>query len=107
GIGQLQVCFTTGRATKLDGTAGNEGLALSLGQAQPSKNPTRLRKLVVDEVIGIVADRTAGRCRRDLVNAVEPANLLDQVHLAFEIDAEGWHSERVERPMLGPDQGQV
>ena len=44
-------------------------------------------------IVSMRADRASGSGGRNPVHAVKAANFLDQINLAFQIDAKGWHSD--------------
>src|SRR5437867_10314915 len=44
-------------------------------------------------IVSMRADRASGSGGRNPVHAVKAANFLDQIDLAFQIDAKGWHSD--------------
>ena len=67
--------------------AGNQRLRLRLVQAKPGQDRADLRERIVRGVERIAADTTARRRGRHLVDAVNANDLLDQVHLALEIDS--------------------
>ena len=67
----------------------NQRLSLRLVQAQPGQNSPRFGNLVIDRIKRIGADRAARRRGGNFFDAVKPGDFLDQIHLAFQVHAQG------------------
>ena len=71
----------------------DEGLALRFVQAQAAQDAAGIRDLVVDGIERVRADRAARRRGGNFFNAMEPGDFFDQIHLAFQVHAEGGNLE--------------
>src|SRR6185312_8804008 len=83
----------------------DERLALGFIQAKTGEDAAGFGDLVVDGIVGIRADGAARRSGGDFFDAVESSDFFDQIHVAFQVDAEGGDLEGRSRAFRTGDGG--